>query len=305
MNYIIETDIGSDPDDFMAILWLIARNKTIETVFVTPGYHYQVAILNFIREQCDVNFNICVPSSVQNKQLNQIGPHQKFLQKYNAKLECSPDKEPKSNINNCFTSSKFVTPPQQILSIGPMTNLMEHKGLICPTYFTIQGGFVPYSIYRPTVTIEKFDGLYYCSSFNFGGDIEAFDFISNNYKYCTYVSKNICHTFTSVLSDFNSNPSTKAGRLLYEFASLYYKDGKSKKMHDVLAAMISTGDYNESYLRTNGKPVRKDNKFSWIRPHSMATLNKKKEDFAEKKFSYNHAVVDIIYDEFYKALLDV
>lgn len=294
----IETDLGRDPDDMIAILWLLAQsNINIDTIFITPGDVDQIAVAEFIRKECSHNFRINTPKINREKRIGKSssgGAHYKLLKKYGAPLTGTAD----ADIQN-------IPYAVSILSIGPMTNLYTHLSSIneqnnCHFLNTvIQGGFTPYRYGKPSVILDKFTGLEYCPSFNFSGDIKAFDWAADFFHYATYVSKNICHTLKSVQTDFNDKPNTRAGELMYEFISIYFEKHKEKALHDVLPAMIVNeefGDFVDGYpdvFFTSGKPVRRGNTYSW-------------ESWKEHpKYAYNKSILDVNYEKFYRLLRSV
>lgn len=82
----IETDLGRDPDDMIAILWLLAQpNINIDTIFITPGDRDQVAIAEFIRKECNHNFRINIPK-INREKSSSGGAHYKLLKKYGGNL---------------------------------------------------------------------------------------------------------------------------------------------------------------------------------------------------------------------------
>ena len=48
MDLVIETDIGHDPDDLFALLFLINAGVNIRAIAITQGYPAQVALVRNI-----------------------------------------------------------------------------------------------------------------------------------------------------------------------------------------------------------------------------------------------------------------
>jgi len=55
---IIETDIGHDPDDLFAILWLIAIGQKIDAITISTGSKHQILLVNFIKDYLKLDFKI-------------------------------------------------------------------------------------------------------------------------------------------------------------------------------------------------------------------------------------------------------
>ena len=58
MKLLIETDLGGDPDDFFAILYLISAGVDIKGIVLSPGYKDQVAIARFICHETGITIPI-------------------------------------------------------------------------------------------------------------------------------------------------------------------------------------------------------------------------------------------------------
>lgn len=251
----IETDLGRDPDDLFSILWLISQGVKIYNICITPGDTDQVAIASFLRKELDLDFHILIPKGNREKRVGKTssgGVHYKLLKKYGAPLEGSPD--------------TFLKPFDErmlhLLSIGPLTNVLDYFSSINPYInVTIQGGFCPYSVYRPEVTLEKFEGEEYIPTFNFGGDLSAADFAHAYFKNAHYVGKNVCHTLEYDSSRIPiKSPSNRAGELFIEVSKLYFEKHKSKKFHDPLAAVLSRDRSIGRWI--SGVPSRLNGKYN-------------------------------------------
>lgn len=136
---------------------------------------------------------------------------------------------------------------------GPMTNLRELFGgkehLMADV--VIQGGFCPYSIATPSIKLEKFVGKESMPTFNFNGDHSAADWMFNTTAFKRYVGKNVCHAFEFTKEDlWLYDLQSRAGFLLLDFLQLYFAKHASKKMHDLLAAMIFRNPTHAMYSIT-------------------------------------------------------
>lgn len=250
----IETDLGRDPDDLFSILWLISQGVKIYNICITPGDTDQIAIASFLRKELDLDFHILIPKGNREKRVGKTssgGVHYKLLKKYGAPLEGSPD----------LFLKPFDERMLHLLSIGPLTNVLDYFSSINPYInVTIQGGFCPYSIHRPEVTLEKFEGEEYIPTFNFGGDLSAADFAHAYFKNAHYVGKNVCHTLEYDSSKIPTRPSNRAGELFIEVSKLYFEKHKSKKFHDPLAAVLSRDRSIGKWV--NGTPSRHNGKYT-------------------------------------------
>ena len=126
MNLIVETDLGRDPDDFFAILWLLATGKNIRCLTVTPGHPDQIAVAQLIREECGLDFTIGAHKWDYSKR-SSGGMHYKILEKYGYRLEDNSlrsyqtDEQSKVLIANAIKGY----PDCELFVIGPASNLNE------------------------------------------------------------------------------------------------------------------------------------------------------------------------------------
>jgi pyrimidine-specific ribonucleoside hydrolase len=98
---------------------------------------------------------------------------------------------------------------------------------------TMQGGFLPYSIYRPKQTSEKFNGKETMPTFNLNGDrINGVNFLNGNVKKRRMVGKNVCHNVI-----FTKELAQRSSGLFLEAANLYFSFDRDKKFHDPTAAI--------------------------------------------------------------------
>lgn len=207
----LHTDIGHDPDDIIALSYLITIGLVPDVVCVAPGYTEQVLLV-------DVIYNL-------------FGQKRPRIYKASSTNKNYSNKESVKSLlllakkDNCEILLKPIE-CEKALVIGPATNLQ----LKTPLMF-FQGGYSPNSI-QP---LEKFKNKYSVPSFNPNGAKKEFlqlrDSEEIDHKF--YIGKNVCHGFTketfllienirfpSAIQDFFDNlPSTKA-------------------MHDVLAAKL-------------------------------------------------------------------
>ena len=58
MNFIVETDLGHDPDDFLTLCHLVTAGHTIRAVSIVPGGPEQVGLAHMIRTLTGQDFRI-------------------------------------------------------------------------------------------------------------------------------------------------------------------------------------------------------------------------------------------------------
>jgi hypothetical protein len=236
LRFLIHTDFGHDPDDAVAISYLIDHGHVPDIIGISPG-HIQ-----------------------QNESLSGFCHYHKIYPDYYQ----SQDKQ----YNEGFTTGKhrgfdndsiFVPEPieevdlrvDKALVIGPAKNI-GHK-LECDE-LVFQGGYSPNSVHP----LEKFAGQTAIPSFNPNGAKEDFNAIveSKKIKVKYFVGKNVCHGFTK--ADLAKIWSPKPGKMKKFWDSL----SETKAMHDVLAAIMLID--KEMGVWRQEKPVWHGNKLSTV-----------------------------------------
>jgi len=213
MVLLLHTDIGHDPDDIIALSYLISRGDYVPSiVFINPGFSEQALIVDSIYRQFGLNRPIMYRSHIpikeyqRSKALNEIIALGKddSIELYPYKpIECS---------------TALVIGPPKCLDVK--CNRM-----------IFQGGYSPNSI----SPLEKFAGQMSVPSFNPNGARQDFlrlrdcEAIQKRY----YVGKNVCHGYKkSAVPTKVTNGFPPAIKKYYEGLS------PDKAMHDLLAAMM-------------------------------------------------------------------
>jgi len=235
MPLIIETDLGHDPDDLFTILWLLAAEIDIGAVVITPGDPDQLAIAHFIRDETGASFGIGASKLSQTK-LSSGSVHHALLKRYGRAL--GPDDDVLLGIDVIHEAR--ISRADELLVIGPLGNVGPYLASSCAyplARATMQGGFVPYSLYKPTVTLEAFSGKEWMPTFNLNGDRKGAEhFLAASFPR-QMVGKNVCHTVvfdpTQRIAQF-APPPNRAAELFLEAATLL---GRPKKFHDPVAAV--------------------------------------------------------------------
>lgn len=251
MSLIIETDLGHDPDDFFAICYLAAAGVDIRAILVTPGDPDQIAIAALLRDELGLDIPIGAAKPNRTK-LSSGSIHHDLLKRYGRRLEAFPD-----GLGHEFLAG-MKTEDHDLFVIGPLSSVGKHlrSGGRPFRRATMQGGFVPYSFYRPTVTLDKFEDQSWVPTFNLNGDVDgAKAFLSANMPR-RVVGKNICHTVEFNKARFArfAPPKNRASELFCEAAQLYFTHHDSKKFHDPTAAVLHL--HPEVGLWADGKTTR-------------------------------------------------
>lgn len=252
-NLIIETDLGHDPDDFFSILWLMHKGEiNIQAITLVPGDLDQVAIANFLQR---FSGHFKVGRSKESTKLSSGKFHYEILDRFRAPREGEADGDGQGIISRA--AARFDN--LRILSIGPPTNLGRYLAEATEAEvsgfdsITFQGGFCPYHIHRPKVTLSKFEGKHAVQSFNPGGDRQATHRIINSkIPVKRFIGKNVCHTVTMENRRFPDN--NEASKVL----NMIRGNLGNKKMHDLVAAALMLRPELGTWVK--GTPVGNDKK---------------------------------------------
>lgn len=240
MDLIIESDIGHDPDDFFAINYLIAAGVNIRTILISPGDPDQIAVAKLICDNAGLNIPIGV-SHPNREKLSSGSIHHELLKKYNYPLKTKADglgADILTNIVKEFDCELFV--------IGPVSSIGKYLQRNPEAKFsaaTMQGGFLPYSLYMPAQPHPNFLGKEWLPTFNLNGDRPAGEtFLKAAIAERRMVGKNVCHTILFDKDKLNLRHSGKpkneaAYNLFWEAAEMYLQRHNSKKFHDPIAAV--------------------------------------------------------------------
>ncbi len=250
MRLIVETDLGHDPDDFFAITYLLAAGVQIDAILVAPGDPDQLAIAQFIRDECSPK--TLIGSDIGRTKLSSGSIHHALLKRYGRPLIGNAD------YFGDLVIRKAQVPESEAFIIGPLRNIGRHLKNGGPSFAraTMQGGFAPYSLYRPAITLDKFEGQKWVPTFNLNGDVAGAKAFLSAPMPRRMVGKNICHTveFDKSRLERFSKPNSRAAELFLEAAALYFESHASKKFHDPTAAVLHL--HPEVGLWTDGKTTR-------------------------------------------------
>ncbi len=252
MSLIIETDIGHDPDDLFAICYLAAARVDIRAICVSPGDPDQIAIARLVCERLGLNIPIGAAQLGRTK-LSSGSIHHALLKRYGKPLVAEADD------TGAAVLSYSTSVETEAFVIGPVTSVGTHLQDHLPfARATMQGGFVPYSTYRPQVTLAKFEGKAWMPTFNLNGDVANGKTFLAAPMPRQMVGKNVCHTVRFDKERFArfGPPINAASELFYEAARLYLETHDSKAFHDPTAAVCHL--HPEVGLWMDGKTTRRE-----------------------------------------------
>lgn len=254
MNLVVETDLGHDPDDFFAILYLIAAGVDIRCISLVPGDPDQVALAKMICRENGLSIPIGV-SQLARTENSSDSLHHAILNKHG--WDTMHDGLGEKLIVETFR--KY--PESELFVIGPATC----TGRFLATYpfpvkrATMQGGFLGHDQHDfPCQRI--FEGKDWMPTYNLNGDRPGgMNFIGGMIEERRFVGKNICHTITYNKAKYDMTDWAKdhpAVKLFKEGIDLLLERRTEKKFHDPTAAVLHLHPKIADWVR--GKPVKKD-----------------------------------------------
>lgn len=213
MTLLLHTDIGHDPDDIIALSYLIGRGDYVPSIVsINPGFREQALIVDSIYREFGLNRPTIYTSSYPTK-----------IYKRTSKLE---------QILSYGRDDSFELSPNEPIECSTALVIGPPKGLRVKCHRMIfQGGYSPNS----TSPLEKFKGRSAVQSFNPSG--AKADFVnlrdSNLITKKYYVGKNVCHGFKK------KNVQKKLHNFFPKRIAAYFDQlSEDKAMHDLLAAMM-------------------------------------------------------------------
>ncbi len=238
MSLIIETDIGHDPDDLFAICYLAATGADIKAILVSPGDPDQIAIARFVCERLGLNIPIGAAHRGRDK-LSSGSIHHALLKRYGKSLRAEADYDSLTIVENLMDDDTLEA--VEAFVIGPVTGIGQYLTLggVPFSRATMQGGFVPYGVHRPQITLPKFEGKTWMPTFNLNADRPNGQAFLNALMPRQMVGKNVCHTVQFNRDRFArfGKPVNAASELFHEAATLYLETHDSKAFHDPTAAV--------------------------------------------------------------------
>lgn len=208
----LHTDIGHDPDDAVALAYLIEKGYNPDYISITPGYTEQSAIVRTILLEYQRQPYATIFKSSETSKIYEPGQHKILIG--------SPE----------YMEPIAILPSTDLIVIGPPKGLGDR---LKTQRLWFQGGYSPNSI-KP---LEKFAGRDSVQSFNPSGAREDFKkILDSDIPEKRFIGKNVCHGFTKADMIKVWKPKSRIMQMFLD------KLDDSKAMHDVLACMIFTGD---------------------------------------------------------------
>lgn len=232
---LLMTDIGHDPDDVIALSYLIEHNVIPDVIIISPGFPSQVQIVSGILTTYGKTTTIVTSKECEDGNYNP-GKHKLLM---TDAFPHFPITHPKLQF--------FVD--DRALIIGPATNL---GGKLRCNLMVFQGGYSPNSV-NP---LDKFKNKNAVPSFNPNGSRDDFNLLlkSEEIKVKKYVGKNVCHGYTKKTLSTQWQPRNKKIKAFWD----QLKDNKA--MHDVLAAQCLLDHSN--FIWEKAKPIWYNGKLS-------------------------------------------
>jgi len=274
---LIETDIGRDLDDYLAICLLDSWGVDIAAISVSPGDHDQLALLGGLRK--DLNKSWKIGPSIKGRNKRSLSGVHKGLRLFGI----TPD-----GYGPDLFQNELQKGPHDLLTIGPVHGMLDllSRPDINFTFnkILIQGGFCSYDLYAPTVRLDKFEGETTVNTFNFDGCPQGTKFLLKMPCQDRYVvGKNVCHTITADPSILEPYPNTPGAKLFWNAMEHYFKGHPTytKALHDVVAAACYVKPTIGTWIF--GQPYSE--KFEW-----------------GTKTGQDHVLVDLDRDKFWRMI---
>lgn len=265
MNFIIETDLGHDPDDLFTLCHLWEAGHTILALGLVPGSPEQVHLATGLRKRLQLDFLVGVAKPFA--QSEKLGIHDKLI----ARLGFVATIADGSNAE-VFSQAFRKQVDAEVLAIGPAPGLRETCSF-AQGNLTFQGGFLPYSLYRPEEELPQFEGKTEMPTFNFNGCRDAVErVLAAPFKRRQFCGKNVCHSILltrglSSLMDLTQTigcgPAAEACGVYEEARKLYFTKHQEKKLHDPVALVCHLRPEIATWFR--GFPIRQGSGWS-VRP---------------------------------------
>jgi len=264
-DFIIETDLGHDPDDLFCICHLIEAGHRILALGLVSGSYEQLFLAHGLRQHLGQDFLIgiqkddALPGKARTRE--RLGIHSDLINHYGwDKLDVYAH----DLSQNVFKTALTENPEAEILVIGPAPGLgkvaaSDDKELFRGRTMTFQGGFLPYSLHRPSNPLPQFEGKEAVPTFNFNGDRKAVDALLNApFALRRFCGKNVCHGIylDQKRSEGFLEPRNAAGEVYTRAVRMYLERHEGKKMHDPTA--LACHLYPDIATWFRGQPRRKD-----------------------------------------------
>lgn len=187
----------SDPDDIMMLLFATAHpliGSNLKAVTITPGSRAQVALVRWLLKRVGLLDTVRVGAQDWPENANKRGSMQGHFYRAFGSLDTADDEcEPAATVLGEMCSQEVT-----LVTGAPLHNLqkaIETFPEFCLGRWVGQGGFAGEGVVPPELQMEKFRGMTYCSTWNFGGNPKAAHaaLACDAIALKILVSKNVCH----------------------------------------------------------------------------------------------------------------
>ena len=227
MSLILETDIGHDPDDSLALSYLIENNIDIKAILVTPGYDMQAKIIRGIFKGCKVKCPLLFKYIDNDEKNYDYSSYHKCINIQG--IKDTYDGYSKDFIDFDNHDILIISPAHGIVDSCKKNNINLKNNNIF-----MQGGFVSHQCTKDYgITnvhfCEEFNDIEKCTCYNVSGMADDFNYFKTlmNDTHVSFITKGITHSFI-----YSETFKSKFKYLNYLFSNL--KVGK--KLHDLVAA---------------------------------------------------------------------
>jgi inosine-uridine nucleoside N-ribohydrolase len=249
MNLIVETDIGRDPDDVFALLYLVQAGAQLRGITVSPGDRDQIALLRWLLAKIGVEVPVGAARFLPD-QRSLSAPHERMLEKDNVDRLADADGPGVDILEATLTTY----PDCAVYCCGPMKSLgaylERHHSADNPfrNRVTVQGGFIGYDVHgRKVERLDKFEDKNKVATFNLGGCKKSSLLLLERVKAPHFIGKNLCHTITYTRAEHArlQGDASPIYALFHELMEDYLATQDEKVLHDVIAAV---GHWHPEYF---------------------------------------------------------
>jgi pyrimidine-specific ribonucleoside hydrolase len=238
IDLIVETDLGHDPDDFFTLCYLAGAGVRLRAISVVPGDRDQLAVARMLVRVLGLDIPIGA-SKPDSKKTSSGGMHYDVLDHFGYPREADSD----GPGHEVIAQVAQQHPDCEFLVIGPCTSTGRYlmQGGAPPRKLTMQGGFLGYHLYAPSVRLPAFEGKEWMPTFNLNGDRKGADrLLAAAIPDRRFVGKNVCHTILYDRARHETmppaDPSNLATVLFAVGMEAYLRTHGEKKWHDPTAA---------------------------------------------------------------------
>jgi len=245
VDVIVETDLGCDPDDLFALLYLHSAGVNIRMITITPGDPDQIAVGKFLTSELGLDIPVCASRPKRHK-LSTTAFHAQLLEHFGYQTRVRADAFGSDAICEVFSQH----PDCQVFICGPPSavgGFLKRQPEQTIQRAVIQGGFIGYDVHAlPCRRLSKFEGKNAMPTFNLNGAPDgARRLLEAPIRERSFVPKDVCHTISYTQHVHEqvcaTTPRNRAGKVFRDAMDIYRsrksRSGRPKKLHDPAAAV--------------------------------------------------------------------